>query len=210
MCLDKLYILLFLLAIIAVNGLKSINIVSIVDQQSIVNCFIKLLSIIRFSSDPSTLTFGILVFPSPTFTAVNVEAMLPCLNSSVSKFIVVPWQSPPFLSNKLRNEKFETELIFSRFYLPHIFPSFDRFIYLDNDIVVNSDLRPLFDFPLKAYSHYEEERFNEPVATSTAMHTQQSRAKKHMVPARIVGDATVGFVFERHHFHRYVCDEIPI
>lgn len=49
---------------------------------------------------------------------------------------------------KYRNPKYLSMLNHLRFYLPQVFPKLDRILFLDDDIVVQKDLTPLFGLPL--------------------------------------------------------------
>eukprot|EP01033_Poteriospumella_lacustris_P004919 gene4919-3519_t len=48
----------------------------------------------------------------------------------------------------LRNQSFDQPHIFARFYLPHIFADLDSFIYLDNDVIVNTDITRFTQHPM--------------------------------------------------------------
>ncbi|CAI5461897.1 unnamed protein product, partial [Closterium sp. Yama58-4] len=49
---------------------------------------------------------------------------------------------------KFKNPKYLSMLNHLRFYLPQMYPTLDRVVFLDDDIVVQSDLSPLFSLPL--------------------------------------------------------------
>ncbi|GJP32780.1 hypothetical protein CLOM_g17377 [Closterium sp. NIES-68] len=49
---------------------------------------------------------------------------------------------------KFKNPKYLSILNHLRFYLPEMYPSLDRVVFLDDDIVVQRDLSPLFSLPL--------------------------------------------------------------
>ncbi|GJP37398.1 hypothetical protein CLOM_g21806 [Closterium sp. NIES-68] len=49
---------------------------------------------------------------------------------------------------KFKNPKYLSMLNHLRFYLPQMYPTLDRVVFLDDDIVVQSDLSPLFTLPL--------------------------------------------------------------
>ncbi len=49
---------------------------------------------------------------------------------------------------KYRNPKYLSMLNHLRFYLPEVYPKLDKILFLDDDIVVQKDLTPLWDqFP---------------------------------------------------------------
>ena len=52
------------------------------------------------------------------------------------------------MSNRLRCDYF-TLTIYFRLFIPHLFPQFDKGIYIDSDVVVTDDLGKLFDIDLK-------------------------------------------------------------
>lgn len=49
---------------------------------------------------------------------------------------------------KYRNPKYLSMLNHLRFYLPEVFPKLDKILFLDDDIVVQKDLTPLWDIDL--------------------------------------------------------------
>ncbi|CAI5519165.1 unnamed protein product [Closterium sp. Naga37s-1] len=49
---------------------------------------------------------------------------------------------------KFKNPKYLSILNHLRFYLPEMFPALDRVVFLDDDVVVQRDLSPLFSLPL--------------------------------------------------------------
>jgi lipopolysaccharide biosynthesis glycosyltransferase len=131
-----------------------VNIVSLLDENSIHSTLVKVHSIVKSSKLPNQLRFYFLFFEkakkdsSPTRELISgFESLFNELYPSI--FIETKiWESSPFLQKYLRNDKFETEIIFSRFYLPRIYASLEKFIYLDNDLVVNCDMRDLMNYPL--------------------------------------------------------------
>jgi lipopolysaccharide biosynthesis glycosyltransferase len=215
-----LWVLLLLL--IFVNSSASqpngnIYIVAVVDQGSLLACFIKFFSLLRSSATPNLMVFGLVVFESPHFTTFDVSKKLDtCFNDSGARFELVPWHSHAVLSKLLRHEKFETELIYCRFYLPSLFPTWDKFVYLDNDLVVNMDVRELFEAPLLVMARFEESQTsalgqgqgqsyihsrNKQMA-STEPFSRSSKTPPRLQGNRVLGPAVVAFVFERHPFYR--------
>eukprot|EP00897_Mesotaenium_endlicherianum_P000962 jgi/Mesen1/10867/ME000093S10376 len=49
---------------------------------------------------------------------------------------------------KYRNPKYLSMLNHLRFYLPEVYPKLDKIVFLDDDVVVQKDLTPLFHLPL--------------------------------------------------------------
>lgn len=116
----------------------SVNIVSIVDHTCIPSCLLKLFSILKSSSQPSAFEFYFLVMNDSIVTDLK-NKLATCFPTTV--FHIQLWsQNVPKTFPSLRMRGFEVPHIFARFYLPYIFPSVDRFIYLDNDMVTNADL----------------------------------------------------------------------
>nr|GMD53240.1 probable galacturonosyltransferase 10 [Ipomoea batatas] len=50
---------------------------------------------------------------------------------------------------KYRNPKYLSMLNHLRFYIPEVFPKLDKIVFLDDDVVVQKDLSPLFSIDLK-------------------------------------------------------------
>lgn len=204
---------LLVLVFCAVGRCHAVNIVSIVDQSSVINAFIKVHSILLFAEDPARLRFGFVVFESPAFNAAALADMWrSCFNSTAADLVIVPWVSPAALQD-LRRERFETELIFSRFYLPALFASWDRLLYLDNDVVVNCDLRELFDYPLtpslSAATAESRTSFSwRSAVIAPPPHTSSvpRRANQPAVPVPAAeAEAVAGFVYERYpHYKAYL------
>jgi lipopolysaccharide biosynthesis glycosyltransferase len=62
------------------------------------------------------------------------------------------WERPTTLP-PLSGKGFDAEYIYSRVYLADIFHEIDRYVYLDNDAIVNMDLADLFNTPLIRATH---------------------------------------------------------
>jgi lipopolysaccharide biosynthesis glycosyltransferase len=108
---------------------------------------LKLFSIIISSlTPPSQFKFHILA------TNTSIIQVWTNLHAQVFPHVtydIKSWQDvrPPSFPH-LSNSSFDREHIFARFYLPYIF-DIDRFIYLDNDVIVNADLYDLYTTPLQ-------------------------------------------------------------
>eukprot|EP01039_Chlorochromonas_danica_P007805 gene7805-8616_t len=177
------------------GGRSSVNIVSIVDEHSLVNAFVKVQSLLAYAQRPAQLHFAFLVFESPTFNHSVVQAVMTtqCFNLTPQQVTVRAWQAPRGLRDLLRHERFESELIFSRFYLPMLFPAFDRLLYLDNDVVVNCDVEDFYSLPLRTS------------ASASALQAEDGRGVALPRGAQRAGQAVIGFVFERHaHYRDYL------
>lgn len=49
---------------------------------------------------------------------------------------------------KLRSPKYQSLLSHLRFYIPEIYPQLEKVVFLDDDVVVQKDLTPLFSLDL--------------------------------------------------------------
>jgi lipopolysaccharide biosynthesis glycosyltransferase len=169
--------------VISVVASQKIEIVSIVDKSSILACLIKLYSITKSANDQSKLSFRILIMDDLDIN--NVTQSFGCFPKVRTD--IKYWSKPPSLSF-IYNIGFDTEVIYARLFLPHIF-NIDKYIYLDNDIIVNADLTSLYMTPL----------WNDiKIITQTK--------KKH-----IRRKAIAGFVFDYNHvYKRYLKDHLNI
>jgi lipopolysaccharide biosynthesis glycosyltransferase len=127
----------------------SLNIVSLIDDTSVYSTFIKVYSIVKSSVAPSKLKFYFLLFRSnPVGDKLKSNVVITVDNfqtifSNIFPFISAEfkfYRPSSFLQKYLRKTEFEKEIIFSRFLLPRIYSFLDRFLYLDNDLIVNCDL----------------------------------------------------------------------
>jgi hypothetical protein len=85
---------------------------------------------------------------SSSLQAKDFDKVFPLVFPTIF-YEIKQWKDFSFsLSNYLKKEKFETEIIFARFYLPKIYSILDKFIYLDNDLIVTCDLRELMNDPM--------------------------------------------------------------
>lgn len=123
--------------------------VSIIDSSSALSCLTKLFSIVKSSANPKDLFFHFLVMPTVTpFSMSKWSHSLHCFVPEVQTETKL-WNSSSFPALKvLRNTQFEKDVIFARIYLPTIFNDVDRFLYLDNDIVVTCDVQEVVNTAL--------------------------------------------------------------
>jgi lipopolysaccharide biosynthesis glycosyltransferase len=184
---------------------RPIHIVSILDESSRISALIKIHSIVKSAFFVKQLEFHFLVFPSENFTVDVWKSDFQKCNNGV-QFNVVEWKQPPLLQVLKRN-KFEIDIIFARFYLPHLFPEVPKFIYLDNDLVVNCDLNELMLNPL-LIQEFAPPRSSKPTAKVAVM--QNPRHSKNpfrttiqrIALAKYDRTAIVGFVVEQHSVYR--------
>eukprot|EP01041_Mallomonas_annulata_P004723 gene4723-9377_t len=135
-------LLVFQILAYVVSSQKVVDIVSILDHSSALSCLIKVHSIILSTSRPSLLKFRFLLMDTNQFDVSKwVELIKSCYPGT--KIEIKNWEVPPSFP-KLRLHRFETPVIYARFYIPHIFPDIEKYIYLDNDLVVNGDIIELY------------------------------------------------------------------
>lgn len=161
------------------------NIVSIVDIRSIFYCFVKLHSIISSTSSKDQLHFYFLSLDeNSNQTELYITQFFQNCSSSSSpppRYEIRSWFSLPYHQQDLTlSAGFDTWIIYSRIYLPLIFPV-EKYLYLDNDIVVNGDIRELYHTKLMLKSP------NTILPSSRQSNSYQSIS--HAVPV-------IGFVFE--------------
>lgn len=132
---------LFIVAFLTTVVGSAIEVISIVEQSSGASCMIKLFSILESATARDQLSFRFLVFERDDFTSGGWQRVVTEVFPG-TRLDSKPWRRPstfPTLSGK----GFAQEVVFARFYLPAIFPDLPRFIFLDNDIVVTTDLSQL-------------------------------------------------------------------
>jgi lipopolysaccharide biosynthesis glycosyltransferase len=194
MMLEILITLFLFLCVLFTNSYTSgkeqkIKIVSIIDESSVLSCLIKVHSIIQSSTDPSHLQFYFIVIQQKS--KIIEKWMKSFKNCFPDMFIESKvWDRPESLP-PLHDRIFEIEIIFARFYIPHIFPFIDRYIYLDNDMIVTADLSNLYSFPLIAHSsvpakkkiwNYEERSPHSKIGERNEMHN--NIMSKKMLPPK--------------------------
>lgn len=130
-------------------------IVSLLDSSSVHSTLLKVYSIIENTKQPKLLSFHFLLFTPEVnpdliddrrISIRSFERLFAALFPSVS-YEVKHWKPSFFLLKHLRDEDFEKEIIFARFYLPEVFSALPRFLYLDNDVVLNMDVIEVFQRP---------------------------------------------------------------
>ncbi|VAI73704.1 unnamed protein product [Triticum turgidum subsp. durum] len=86
------------------------------------------------------------------FTWLN-SSYSPVLKQLASQFMINYYfhtpQNKPDRNPKFRNPKYLSILNHLRFYLPEIFPKLNKVLFVDDDIVVQQDLSPLWSVDLK-------------------------------------------------------------
>jgi lipopolysaccharide biosynthesis glycosyltransferase len=136
----------------------SIEVINIIDKSSIISCFIKVFSIVQSCKRRDFLSFRFLVLDDTNMSKLEniYKGCFPEIRVQFKK-----WKRP--LSLPILSEKgFDSEYIYSRIYLSDIFHDVNRYIYLDNDIVVNMDISDLYKTPLIRSSHPLTTRYKKP------------------------------------------------
>jgi lipopolysaccharide biosynthesis glycosyltransferase len=182
------HILMFIFMLLNVNSVSTefVEIVSIVDQFSLQPCMVKIHSIIESSKHKQDLRFNFLALTHDTVGML--EKSLLCFNKI--NYVIKAWTPSPTFPNVTSNG-FDTDVIYSRIYLPQIF-NVNKYIYIDNDIVVNADLWMLNQIPLEplAISKYTPRR-KHPTASSHSLKYSSSRKP------------VMGFVYDLNYVHRH-------
>lgn len=196
------FVLLWAILIsLTVAELSVVVIVSIIDHSSVAACMLKIHSIIQSSVDKSRLSFKFLLMPNPELSLQEWDTSFSLCFPQV-KFETKPWVRPPQLV-QLSGTSFEKDVIFARFYLADIFPDVNKFIYLDNDIVVTADLNNLFNQRLIRVDNIPN--CDAPTHTTALLnprHASKDFQRPHYA-AKVVGPpVTVGFVYETHPIYR--------
>jgi len=146
-------LLLFIVLLLSLDfSIAKLTLVSILNKDARDATLIKLHSVVQ-SSDIANIHFGFVIFESENFTVSewNAELELCFLGKTGNdrfSYSSLRWEPNHLLIRLLTHKRFETELIFSRFYLPIIFPTAERILYLDNDIIVTANLAELLSTPM--------------------------------------------------------------
>jgi lipopolysaccharide biosynthesis glycosyltransferase len=183
-----------------------VHLVSILDHSAISATLLKIHSILHSTGAPSSLYFHFLIFEEQNFS-INTWNNIFHGCFLTANFESVAWVRPPALQ-VLRNENFERDIIFCRFYLPQIFSKIPRLLYIDNDVLVNVDVTLLYQWPMiitnwKPLSHHPQTS-----TTTNLPHGIDSLGRttpKSMRPLRpsiSSKPAAVAMVYETHPFYR--------
>ncbi|XP_059638165.1 probable galacturonosyltransferase 4 [Cornus florida] len=70
-------------------------------------------------------------------------------SSSIMDYYLRTYSADSDSNSKFRNPKYLSSLNHLRFYLPEIFPNLNKILFLDDDIVVQKDLTPLWSLDMK-------------------------------------------------------------
>jgi hypothetical protein len=142
--------LYFCIAIFLSQVVESlVEVVNIIDASSVLSSYIKVFSIIKSSKRPEALSFRFLVLDDIDFG--KLESMyVGCFPAVKVQF--KRWERPSTLP-PLSGKGFDADYIYSRVYLPDIFHEVGRYVYLDNDAVVNMDIADLYYTPLLRATH---------------------------------------------------------
>lgn len=191
----------------ATIGTGNLDIVSILDSKSAAACKLKIHSIVESAEVKEILSFNFLLMPDDQLTENQWKSAFHGCFSNI-RFEVKVWQRPGSLVY-LNGKAFDKEVIYARFYLPGIFPHLKRFIYLDNDLVVTSDLYSLYSHKLLQSDDIpgseEATGISTPVVNPRTVDRQGMRPQipsYHKKHNQYGASATVAFVYERHPGYR--------
>lgn len=127
-----------------------VEVISIIDKSCVLSSYIKIFSIIKSSKRPQALlSFRFLVLDDLNFDMLErmYKGCFPEINVQFKR-----WTRPSTLP-PLSNKGFDSEYIYSRVYLSDIFFEVDKYVYLDNDAIVNMDIADLYNTPLIRATH---------------------------------------------------------
>lgn len=159
-----------------------IHIILILDKSAIFYCLVNVFSIIYSTSNSNKLFFHFLIFDSESKHYLD-EYFDNC-HANIH-YEIVNWASVTIQQQMLSSTGFDSWTIYSRIYLPMIFPV-DKYIYLDNDIVINGDIAELFAQKLEPKSFRD----------------LLPKSKQTAEPYRSKNSPVVGFVFETNQMYR--------
>ena len=126
-------------------------IISVLDSSSAQSCILKVHSILKTAHYPKNLIFKFVIIDDSQVDGLSISTWN---NMFVFLFPGIEietkmWNSSSLpISGALRGDHFEKDVIFVRFYLTEIFPDVQKFIYLDNDIIVTMDIRDIYTYSM--------------------------------------------------------------
>lgn len=173
-----------------------IDVISIIDSSSILSSHIKIFSTLKSCQRPRTLFFRFLVLDDLNLTRLEsaYRGCFPDINVQFKK-----WERPVTLP-PLLGQGFDAEYIYSRIYLPHIFHEVDRYVYLDNDVIVNVDITEVYFTPLVRAAHPLTTRHAKsaparrvPTGRTRRPPYQAAATQSYPMPTH---DVAMGFVFD--------------
>jgi lipopolysaccharide biosynthesis glycosyltransferase len=191
------------------HSTETVHVVLIIDKQSVKSAFTAIHSVSLASTDASRLRFHALVLPSDGFDAKSVlDAAPQCMQRSVN-FEVKGWMAPSIYPKfAVSGKGFDNEHIYARFFIPDIFPEIDRYVYIDNDVIVNGDIIDLYSIQLDEilsvmHRREMEAQLMKERANALSRSLDRSRREpddKGNLPS--IQRAVVGFVVEKSYFYK--------
>ena len=201
-------ILLLLLLIFALSTTQSdrfrfkikINpvIVSVLDSSSAQSCILKLHSILKSAHYPKNLLFKFVIIDDSKANGLSITTwnnMVAFLFPGIDLETKM-WNSSSLpISGALRGDHFEKDVIFVRFYLAEIFPDLQKFVYLDNDIIVTMDISDMYMHLMEQSCDSAAFHLSEPPPPPAT--DKQSRSSRTIALTKEHGDkyAVVDLVF---------------
>jgi len=181
-----------------------VEVISIIDHSSVLSSYLKVYSIIKSATRSQTLSFRFLVLDDLEFNKLE-KLYRNCFPDIRIQF--KRWQRPATLP-PLSERGFDSEYIYSRVYLPDIFYEVDRYVYLDNDVIVNMNIEDLFwtslvraTHPLTTHYKIKPKHAQRDRSAASYLrknrpgggHGRQTSVSNHQTSNRRV---TMGFVFD--------------
>lgn len=201
----RFWISLLILALRGAAATGYLEIVSILDGQTATACMLKIHSIVESAEVRESLSFNFLLMPDADLTVNQWNTAFEQCFPNI-RYNTKVWHRPAKLI-ELSGNTFDKDVIYARFYLPDIFPRLKRFVYLDNDIIVTSDLYSLYSHKLVQTELIpgSEEVKTAPVVNPRAMARLVDRPQppiNHNAHHQHAASATVAFVYEHHPGYR--------
>lgn len=163
------------------NRYNKINpvIVSVLDSSSAQSCILKMHSIIKAAHYPKNLVFKFVIIDDSKANGLSISTwnnMVAVLFPGI-EIETKMWNSSSLpISGALRGDHFEKDVIFVRFYLAEIFSDVQKFIYLDNDIIVTMDIRDMYMYSMDQSCDSTAFHFSDPQHVADKSTDKQSRS----------------------------------
>ena len=210
--------------------MNNIDVVMIIDQKTMKGAITAVHSIVKSSGVANRLVFNFLVLDESAAEGVITEDTRGRVATSVSSAgttasLLQQWESnlsgclsgirsrnrqwrrpATYPHEAIQNKQFDSDYIYARFYIPFFFPELIRFVYVDNDIVFNGDIRELYQHPLISIASKLLQRqipktnIGRPGRRHSPGEERQLPVSVPLLPPR--EDSAVGFVAEKASFYK--------
>eukprot|EP01035_Chromulina_nebulosa_P036441 gene36441-49087_t len=189
-------------------------------------------SIIKAAHYPKNLVFKFVIIDDSKANGLTISTwnnMVAVLFPGI-EIETKMWNSSSLpISGALRGDHFEKDVIFVRFYLAEIFSDVQKFIYLDNDIIVTMDIRDMYMYSMDQSCDSTAFHFSDPQHVADKSTDKQSRSfrtvaqtkdnagrpqnppqHQHIPTSRGV-QPIIGFVMESHSVYtHYIHDHMNV